>query len=99
MPTETRRIRDRIYQKKRRLYRQVLAGKITPDQMELILTADASRQINSNAVLIPSEVKPTESENIPRYIRAAIQECIKYDRDVDSGEPAKEGAWLTSSRE
>jgi hypothetical protein len=35
MPTERRRIRDRLYQRKRRLRRQVLAGKITPGQIKL----------------------------------------------------------------
>jgi hypothetical protein len=38
-----RRIRDRIYQRKRRLRRLVFAGKLTPDQMEIILTAYAIR--------------------------------------------------------
>jgi hypothetical protein len=33
MPTERRRIRDRLYQRKRRLRRQVLAGKITEDRI------------------------------------------------------------------
>ena len=42
--TEYRRIRDRIYQRKRRLRRQVLAGKITQAQMETILSAYTAQQ-------------------------------------------------------
>jgi hypothetical protein len=42
-----RRIRDRIYQRKRRLRRLVLAGRITQAEMELILTAYAAKQRKS----------------------------------------------------
>ena len=39
MPSERRRIRSRLYERKRRLRRQVLAGKITQAQAETILAA------------------------------------------------------------
>jgi hypothetical protein len=38
MPNERRRIRNRLYEKKRRLLRQVLAGKITQARMDAALT-------------------------------------------------------------
>ena len=47
MPTQARRIRDRVYQRKRRLLHQVRAGKITPTEMETILTAYAANQIEA----------------------------------------------------
>lgn len=42
MPTERRRIRDRVYQRKRRLRRQVLAGKITRARMDAALNEYAA---------------------------------------------------------
>jgi hypothetical protein len=37
VPTERRRIRNRLYEKKRRLRRQVLSGKITQARMDAAL--------------------------------------------------------------
>ncbi len=41
MPSERKRLRSRLYVKKRRLRRQVLAGKLSLAQMETILAAYA----------------------------------------------------------
>ena len=41
--TNRRKTRDRIYQRKRRLRRQVAAGKITKAELELILAAYTNR--------------------------------------------------------
>jgi hypothetical protein len=71
MPTERRRIRDRLYQRKRRLRRQVMAGKITQARLDAILAAYAIRQLNT----VDS---PTQSTSIPPVIHAMIEACIQH---------------------
>lgn len=59
MPSnERRRIRDRIYQRRRRLQRQVLARKISPAQMTAALNAYALRL--GIAIMETTEPTPTE---------------------------------------
>jgi hypothetical protein len=43
--TQHRKTRDRIYQRKRRLRRQRVAGKITKAELELILVAYTTRRL------------------------------------------------------